>query len=534
MDAVDEPEGVPRSEVKSLLATDKSSEDTDYDGPIEHVSDLIGSWGPFQKRLFLLAIIVYAVSPFSNASIDYYMIKSDFWCADARSQPAKSQANSCDVKSCNQWIHNTTRTTLIKEWDLVCDRFWIASLALSSYQFGYLISSFLIGIISDRYGRKVALIICTSSEIVCFFAGALSPSVEFFILTRFISGIGGYGRFVAVLLMLVESVGPKSRGKIVAAYEWVWHISKLTVIPIAYFVENFRHLYYGVACYQIFSLLVTIFKIPESIRWQVATGRVEAARRTLVQYVQLDSEEEKTVFSRKLDKLSQYLSKHNNTEEERSKTILDIWRVPRLLGYCLTLYAFWFVQTFFNYGLKYNALDLTGSYFINMAMMQQSSLFANAFVSWGVEKFNRRSILFTCMVIASISLFSSIPLAIDHIYLRNITLMIGTCVISISSMVNYIYTAELFPTTMRHLALGSCSVCGRIASIAAPFIIQLNRYTSIQVTLAGFASLGILGALMSLLLPETRGKEIPDTVQDMLEMTDKKITDKKHEEEVES
>lgn len=45
---------------------------------------------------------------------------------------------------------------------------------------------------------------------------------------------------------------------------------------------------------------------------------------------------------------------------------------------------------------------------------------------------------------------------------------------------------------------------------------------SIQYTLSIFASLGVLGALISLLLPETRGKDIPDTVQDMLEMTGNK------------
>ena len=48
MDAVDEPEGVPSTEVKGLLAKNNIEEDTG-DGPVEHVSDLIGSWGPFQR-----------------------------------------------------------------------------------------------------------------------------------------------------------------------------------------------------------------------------------------------------------------------------------------------------------------------------------------------------------------------------------------------------------------------------------------------------------------------------------------------------
>lgn len=32
----------------------------------------------------------------------------------------------------------------------------------------------------------------------------------------------------------------------------------------------------------------------------------------------------------------------------------------------------------------------------------------------------------------------------------------------------YIYTAELFPTTMRHSLLGICSMTGRVGSILSP------------------------------------------------------------------
>ncbi|XP_074598888.1 organic cation transporter protein-like [Brevipalpus obovatus] len=518
MDAVDEPEG-PRPAEKDNLVNSLEGDD---DGPIEHVSDLIGSWGPFQRRLFPLVIIVYAISPFSNASLEFYMVKSNYWCKSENPEVISfTQARSCQVDTCSEWIHNTTRTTLVKEWNLICDRFWLASLVLSAYQFGYLISSFVIGIISDRYGRKFAVIVCLIIEIICFLGGATAPSVEVFLIFRFIAGIGGYGRFLGLLLVLVETVGPKLRGKIVAAYEWIWHCGILVMILVTYYVENFRHLYLGVALYQFLCLFLMIFKVQESIRWQLATGRLDSARRTLHENVQLNSDQEKAAFERKLDKLSRFLLKHNSAQE-RSKTIIDIWRVPRLLRYCLTLYIFWFVQTFFFYGLKYNALDLTGNYFINMAMIQQSSLIANIFVFLKVEKFRRKTLLFACMAIASISLFTTIPLAVNHIFFRNIVLMIGNFAIAMNSMVIYTYTAELFPTTMRHLALGSCSVFGRVGSISAPFIIQLNRYMSIQFTLCIFASLGVLGALISLLLPETRGKEIPDTVQDMLEMTGEK------------
>ena len=77
MNTDNEPEGTNRDEKQDLV---KLNAEKDDDEPIEHVSDLIGSWGPFQTRLFLLSIIIYTVSPFSNSSLEFYMMESDFWC----------------------------------------------------------------------------------------------------------------------------------------------------------------------------------------------------------------------------------------------------------------------------------------------------------------------------------------------------------------------------------------------------------------------------------------------------------------------
>lgn len=47
---------------------------------IVNISDLIGSWGPFQKRLFALIGLIYVVSPFNNSSLFYYSVKDDLIC----------------------------------------------------------------------------------------------------------------------------------------------------------------------------------------------------------------------------------------------------------------------------------------------------------------------------------------------------------------------------------------------------------------------------------------------------------------------
>jgi len=83
----------------------------------------------------------------------------------------------------------------------------------------------------------------------------------------------------------------------------------------------------------------------------------------------------------------------------------------------------------------------------------------------------------------------------------------------------FLYTAELFPTSMRNSAVGMCSTLARFGGILAPTVAQLGYYRpDIPFLIFGVATL--IGGLSAYLLPETKGKKLPDTVQEALAMVD--------------
>lgn len=51
-------------------------------GPIKSVTDIIGSWGPFQRRIFFFFVSIYIMSPFQNLNLPFIAPKLDFWCLD--------------------------------------------------------------------------------------------------------------------------------------------------------------------------------------------------------------------------------------------------------------------------------------------------------------------------------------------------------------------------------------------------------------------------------------------------------------------
>ncbi|KAL7853413.1 hypothetical protein AOLI_G00202570 [Acnodon oligacanthus] len=92
--------------------------------------------------------------------------------------------------------------------------------------------------------------------------------------------------------------------------------------------------------------------------------------------------------------------------------------------------------------------------------------------------------------------------------------MVGKFGITAAFCVVYAVTSELFPTVVRNMAMGICSMSARIGSIISPFIIHLGSYYRFL----PYLLIGIWAVLASLLcwfLPETSGKVLPETISQM-------------------
>ena len=103
--------------------------------------------------------------------------------------------------------------------------------------------------------------------------------------------------------------------------------------------------------------------------------------------------------------------------------------------------------------------------------------------------------------------------------LQIILMLIGKFGVSSSLAVMFVYTAELFPTSMRNTAVGTCSLFARIGGMLAPQVVSLGSlcFQSLPLGIMGVTSL-IGGILILAVLPETLGKLLPDTVKDALEL----------------
>ncbi|XP_012937969.1 organic cation transporter protein [Aplysia californica] len=82
----------------------------------------------------------------------------------------------------------------------------------------------------------------------------------------------------------------------------------------------------------------------------------------------------------------------------------------------------------------------------------------------------------------------------------------------------YVFSAELFPTVMRNSGMGSSSFFARIGGMLSPYIADLGELVEGDVSLALpamiFGVLSLAAGLLAFILPETRNRNLPETVED--------------------
>lgn len=81
----------------------------------------------------------------------------------------------------------------------------------------------------------------------------------------------------------------------------------------------------------------------------------------------------------------------------------------------------------------------------------------------------------------------------------------------------YLYTGELYPTLGRNVGVGGVTTFARVGSMIAPFILSLDSIVK-DFPLMLIAATSFLQMFLLTPLPETKGRALPDTLQDAEEI----------------
>ncbi|XP_047199554.1 solute carrier family 22 member 5-like [Hippoglossus stenolepis] len=397
-------------------------------------------------------------------------------------------------------------STIITEWNMVCGQVEEPIDLLCLLQWGSR-RSIISGQLSDRYGRKIVLFVTLAFKTVFALIKAVSPSWPVFCALYFVVGMGHISNYVSAFVLGTEILGPRVRTIFSTMGVSLFFGFGYMLLPlVGFFIRDWRMLILVLNLPGLLCLPFWWF-IPESPRWLLSQGRVEEAEAIVRDAARRNKIEPPPVIFSPLQNKRQ-------SEERTTHNICDLLRSRNICGISLTLWLVWNSLTIGYFALSLNTANLHGNAYFNCFLSAVVELPAYT-LSWVLFRWvSRRLSIFSTLSMGGLSLLF-IQLIPANLIPVAITLeMMGKFAVSTAFAIVYAYTAEVYPTVLRNTAIGACSMASRLGSIMAPYFIYLRSY-SVSLPYILMGSLMTLAGLLSLLLPESYGMPLPETITHM-------------------
>ncbi|XP_023211270.1 organic cation transporter 1-like isoform X2 [Centruroides sculpturatus] len=403
--------------------------------------------------------------------------------------------------------HSVFRTTLIEKFNVVCDKDWMPTVALSLYYVGGIVGSLWFGYVGDKWGRRIGFISsCTFyaaiSIISCFPSNYIA-----YIVYRFLSGMAfpAFFQLPFVIAMEIISVEKRTRDGMLSSASF--SVGLVITSGIAYSLQEWFPISLATS-FPLLLLFIYFFFVPESPRWLVSQDRYEEAEEIVQKIAKYNKRNIGPNF------LKTHLCYKSKKEYEMAEpSYLDLLKYPVMRKNFIILTFDWAVMCFcypvFSFGVSLLDINLYLGCAISSAVEVPGIVF-----SWIVmEKVGRMWSMFITLGVGGLSCLCIAFINQDYVWLIVTLTNIGKFCIAGAWAIVYVYGSELFPTVLRNSALSASSLVASAASIGSPYLFMLSSISH-MLPLIVVGIISFLSAILTLWLPETKGKHLPQTIEE--------------------
>ncbi|XP_050677874.1 organic cation transporter protein-like isoform X2 [Leptidea sinapis] len=420
---------------------------------------------------------------------------------------------SSELRRCDTWMYGS-RDTIVAEFNLACQE-WKRTLVGTVHNMGMLVSVILLGYVSDRWGRKVALVLSSTLVGVIGTMKAFSVSYEMYIIVEFLETVAGASGFPAAYIITIELLGQDKR---VLTTAFLGIMLVLGGISFALLAKTFHYWRtFILVVYPPSVLFISyIYFLPESIRWLLSKGRKAEAVKIIMKAAKMNKVTLSEDLMRQLTEEEKVKTEEQQKTEQKSLW-LQILKSPVIMSRLAICSWWWITCTFVFYGLAINSVSLAGDKYTNYILVVSVEVIAVVTNALVLDRIGRKRTLLIAYLVCGLSCIAIAFVPADLPWLVTVLYLLGKIAITQAFNGIYMYTSELFPTHARHSLLGFCSMVGRIGSIVAPQMPLLAIYVEWLPSVL-FGSAALLAASLMLTTPETLNVRLPDTIQEAEEI----------------
>ncbi|XP_059258429.1 solute carrier family 22 member 11 isoform X5 [Mustela nigripes] len=402
------------------------------------------------------------------------------------------------------WVYDrsTFTSTIVSEWDLVCDNQGLKPMGQSIYMAGVLLGSISWGFLSDRFGRKPVLSWCCLQVALANTGTIFASNFLIYCGLRFLSAFGAAGIIMIPATLMVEWTTTRRRAVTVTVLGCSYSLGQMALGALAFTLRDWRALQTAVSM-PFFAVFLISWWLPESARWLIITGKPERALQELRKVARINGHKEATK-SLTVEVLTASMEEEVASVKAR-RSVLDLFLVPTLR---------WRSCCMFLVSAQLQAANRSASGCFEV-LFGAVDLLGRATTTFLLSFLGHRMTLASFQAMAGLSILANIFVPQDLQTVRVVFAVLGKGCFGISLTSISVYKPELYPTTLRMTADGFLQSVGRLGAVMGPLV----RMTRQAVPLLAPVSYGVIPIVSSLILlfflPETRGLPLPDTIQDL-------------------
>ncbi|XP_004408307.1 PREDICTED: solute carrier family 22 member 4 isoform X1 [Odobenus rosmarus divergens] len=522
----------------------------DYD----EVTSFLGDWGPFQRLIFFLLSASIIPNGFNGMSVVFLAATPEHRCrvpdtanlsrawrnhsVPLRLQDGREVPHSCrryrlaaianfsalglepgrdvDLEQLEQegcvdgweFSQDIYLSTIVTEWSLVCEDDWKTPLTSSLFFVGVLLGSFVSGQLSDRFGRKSILFTTMAVQTGFSFLQIFSINWEMFTILFVIVGMGQISNYVVAFILGTEILGKSVRILFSTLGVCTFFAVGYMLLPLfAYFIRDWRMLLLALTVPGVLCIPLWWF-IPESPRWLISQRRFREAESIIQKAAKMNNIAAPTVIFDPMELQELKLP------SQQKVFILDLFRTRNIATITIMSLLLWMLTSVGYFALSLNAPNLHGDAYLNCFLSALIEVPAYIVAWLLLRTLPRRYIIAGVLFLGGGVLLLIQLVPADYNLLSIGLVMLGKFGITSAFSMLYVFTAELYPTLVRNMAVGVTSMASRVGSIIAPYFVYLGAYDRVLPYIV-MGSLTVFIGIITLFFPESFGMTLPETLEQM-------------------
>ncbi|SDD88843.1 Sugar phosphate permease [Cupriavidus sp. YR651] len=403
-----------------------------------------------------------------------------------------------------------TLPLLIGKWSLTPGQI---GFLIAAPSVGQLVGALLFPALAERFGRLRSIGwsagIIGLMSIACGFA----PSFEIFALLRIVQGLGLGGELPVAATYINEVTRAHGRGRFVLLYEIVFPIGLMVSNATgAFLVPRFGwEVMYFLGGVPIVLYFVLRRLVPESPRWLAEKGRLAEANQALQQF--------ESRAKQPLPPIANAAAFDALSAKHPRRRVRDL--VGRAyIGRTLAVWMLWATCGFIQYGLS-TWLPTIYKTVYHAPLQLALNLAAGASVlgvvgslicAMVVDKVGRKPVINVSFILCTVSLILAGVFHASSVYVVATFCALAMGFLASGFITAYVYTPELYPTSIRAMGCGLGGAWLKISAIFAPGLIAGTIGTgNLSTAFYGLAAVPFLAAITVYFLGiETKGQVLEE------------------------